>query len=491
MTVEIMQKPATNDAAADKEELNAKRAAEALERHKKHIASVTETIAKFDTTDPLYFKTAKIKESIYNHMLNEVNERAKAEIKSKREVVNKEALEKARAANKANPEAKEKVVPQYRYSFKYSDATKKAIGAALDKLKQDNKEKYIKEMTKDWTKETKESFAEFKKKALLDTPDLSRDKLYLQFDADFFKGHSNAIKLSVNTGEKKADGKPIKKTLSFAKTTDIPEDLRYKYYLSVLTRANSRFSKESQVYVSLFLEHVMKQVVTNALHNAVRAEKKSIEVEHIRLSDDAEFLQKYVSLPEFIKNTNTYQRLSELEASVKVKKSRGKKAAEEEDQAATPVAASKPAAAEDAEPTLMDKLAKVFKVSDYITKQIGGLVRVTLARDFGEDAESPYFKVNFSSAFKTFCFNLMSEIVYKIGSVLQLSINSFGAKTINHNTVFTTISGLLVSLNTDTADVIATVQHLETVYGDYLVARASGKKDGDSSHDDDEDQEDL
>lgn len=486
MTADTMtsKTQAIETATTIKDDLQAKKLQEAKERQQRHRDLVTELVAKYaEGADPLSLKLAKIRDSIYNLILNDTNEKAKEEVKAGRQLVNKDAIDKARAAKK-NGEKVEAVLPAYKYSFKYSDETKASLKLALEKNKQDNREKYVKEKMKAWSKEVKEEFAEFKRTATKDAPEKERDELLAEFDSSFFIGFHNTIKIII-PGKKDDQGKAVRRVETFAKHSEMPEQLRYKFYLSVLTRSNSRFNKESQIYIAIFVENVLKQIITNALANAVRAEKKSVDVEHIRLTDDREFLSKYVPLAEFIQNTKTYLNLAELEAQTKVKKSRSKKAAAEE-----PVA-EVVAPVEPAEQTTLDKVVKVFTLSDYITKQLGNPIRVVLATDGAEDVESAFYRVNFSSAFKTFCYNLMAEIVFKIGNVLQLNITSFSTKTINHNTVFTTITSLLISLNTNPEDVLELIQSLQKTYTEYLESRKNKRGEGSESAGEEENEDEL
>lgn len=440
----------------------------------KHIASVNNIIALHSAQPVLHLKTSKIKDAINGLIINPDSKLAKDELKKAKVLVNvaeqKELADEKRAFEAKHPGSKfsKKFEPKHKYEFSnISQATKDQIRRAIEREQSADKDKYAKSIVKGWKEDDENkymSFLEFKKNAIEkaenddgEVPSLA--DIMNSFDSDQLKRYSYVFRVKT-----KVDGE-IKET-TYHTPTKIPEEKRYDVYKALLTKGNVRFSKSSQTYISLFIESMAKQVAYNSLFNARSRGAERINSESLYLTENVEFLKKFVPLSDLIKFTKTYSEIATSKFT-KEKKPRQKK----EDKLA------KKTKEDSSLLTVSEKVEKIISQDHYVKNQVSNNCKCEIAQDLGEGFESPYYRIKYSSSYVQFVSQIMGEIVYKIGCILKTQVSANKSRTINLDLVKTAIEHLLIVMNVSDVDIRNTFVQLDAKFGEYESTKKSSVKE--------------
>ena len=447
-------------------------------REAKRISSIKSSFEKYSDFNDFEFKTSKIRDTIYNLILNSSTEQTKNDLFTLRRIKNLEEYEKSRKLRKEFQKEHPKdtypgevVKPDYEYLFnEMTDSTKTSIKNATSKSKKDKKNKFAREKIRHWKNTDKalhNKYSEHRKESLKKDPSASLEQIVLGFDSKFFDDFVFDIKITKGKGENKVEE-------VYRLPKDMPPALRFKHYLSILTRNNFRCSKDAQNYIAIFVELVIRQVIFTGLININGESRAKLDVSEIHTIQDASLADKFAFLEKFISFSETYiSRPTEKAKTTKTRAPKGESKKKKKEK--------KPLE----EMSLQEKINNKFDYPHFLAKQAGEYCKVTLAKEWKQDEKSDLFKITLTKPFKEFCYSLMTEIVHKIGLILKSEISSRRIKTISTSTVVMAITHLLISTNVSEANIEKTISFIETTYKPYVEKK---KKKKSAKKDDDEDE---
>ncbi len=445
----------------------------ARKRKESHAAAVAKMIKEYNSRPFLYLKSSKVKDAVYSQILNPEAEIAKEELKLTRILRNQEEQEEFQKRKKEFEELgggdkwNEKFVPQFDYDPKKLTAfAKNMIVSALEKEKAADREKFLKAKIKDWKESNPDKyreFQEFRKKLLKDEEELSLVELAKKFDEHILDGYVHHIRI-------KSKGK---EELQFTVPQQIPSDKRYDYYRTLLTRGNVRFSKASQTYISIFIEDLARQVAFNCIHHTRTRDEDKISTESLNLGPDKDFLREFVPLADLIRFTKTYSEI-EQQKFVREKKPRQKKTDKPEPKEEKSKKQTKKEQWNSL--SIEEKVIETLSQDHYLKNQISNNCKVVLAQHFGENEESPFYKVKYSSFYVQFVAHLIGEIIFKIGRILKTQVHAQKSKTINQDLVKIAIEHLMVSLNVDDGAIRQTFKNLDAKFQEYEKTKPAKSK---------------
>jgi histone H3/H4 len=235
----------------------------------------------------------------------------------------------------------------------------------------------------------------------------------------------------------------------------------YDACVNIIRKNNVRFNTEAQVFITAFIEYIVKQVITNAIHNCVSSGKKTIKVEHaVDLS--SEDIQTRMPLRAIISSLNTFksaeERLRLALSEKKAKRRRASKKGSEEAQAEPQELPEASASLDEQESDHLDEDDDKSKelLLEHSIKSLcnSSKVEIALAKATGADAlleDSEYIQTKISKLFKKFCSDLSVELLELFGRILKTEVVSRKVKTIKHNIAYALFN--LVHTIYDSSDV--------------------------------------
>ena len=447
----------------------------------KHLASVANIIKNHAEQPLLYLKASKVKEVIGGLLLNPEAENSKEELKTTRVLLNGEEKTQYAARKQSFDEEtktkalarkwEEKFVPKYEYNFQtLSSPTKNKIQEAIKNEKVLHAEKYARNVVKKWKESDKDRFEQFAALKKSTTESLPYVELVNNFDKKIMEElPKHVFEIKYKNGEES-------RTEKYEIPTKIPEDKRYMVYKNMLTKGSVRFSKSSQMFISLFLEDVARQVAFNCLFHSRSQGDTCIKPRNLYLASDPEFLKKFVPLHNLIRFTKTYSEISGSKFE-KEKKVRQKKAEKTEEE----VKEDKPQKRQVSKEwlknlSLLDRVVHTLSQDHYAKSQIGNNCKCDLALELEEGAESAYYKIKYTQSYVLFISHILGEITYKLCLILKSQIGAYKSKTINIELVQTAIEHLLISLNVENTTIENSVKGLHNKFSIFEKKKADEKK---------------
>lgn len=469
MSAAVVENVALTSPEADKK---------AIDKEAKHLQDVSKLIEKYSNFEGFELKPAKIKDIIYKYILNHEREAVRDSIAEFKQVKNTEELEKYKQrkkefhdANGADAEFPEPAVkPEYEYNVELTNypVIRDILTRANKSVKKDRKDRFAREKVNSW-KDTDpkkyDQYREFKKEHLKKHKEVSLEKLNEEFDSHFYSDYKFKIKISKNKGQDK-------KTEEFSEIKELTNEQKFKYYNSLLTRLNHRFSRDAQTYVCIFVEFFLREIVTNALFNAFKSGSLKLSDDFVDLSEDKDFVARHLSLPSFVKFAHLFTQRAQP-----AKKS-GKKAKAEKK--------SLPKKVPEKDLSLDEKIKAKIASSPFLVKHIGSICKVKIAEELGEDSSSNLYKITFSQSFKNFCFNLTADVLQKIGNILLDELSSKRIRSINETNVKMVVSHLLIGYGASQEELTDALAKIQKVYDVYDSKRKESRNRKKKTDDEDE-----
>ena len=250
----------------------------------------------------------------------------------------------------------------------------------------------------------------------------------------------------------------------------------WKTSIDKVNKLKNRFSTNSRVFISAFIENVIKQLVLNGTMCCVADKKKIIQLSHILDTSNEGFNERFPLYP-LIANLDTFKQAREY-----LNKSQSNKVSESAD------------VVDKSEPELVkhvhDKDTDIFKLDGvsldvqyqfrYYIAEICREIRMNLATT-EVDADGKHMDVynytSVSKVFKNFCSTLICEFLIRIGKMLLTEIKAHGIKTVNDSIVSTIISHYHIICGVDKTNTVAFIQDVTSKYYTYVSDRHQKRKD--------------
>lgn len=248
------------------------------------------------------------------------------------------------------------------------------------------------------------------------------------------------------------------KSMETVNWKSLKDEELYKYCSNLMSKVKVRFNSEAKVFITLFIENIVKQLVTNGTVNAALENKKIIKIEHALNTKSPGFTENFALFP-FIANLTSYKKHL----------------------------VAKPA--EDA--TEEENTDKKVQFKHYVN-ELCRTVRMELTRSDNSVAEhsaSIYNHISVSKEFKDFCSEIIIDLIMMFGEVLKAEIATRKVKTINYTVIKTLINvtHILLGLESHMDDTIGFIQRGYKNHNEYLRERATKRAEkGEAESDKDE-----
>jgi len=223
----------------------------------------------------------------------------------------------------------------------------------------------------------------------------------------------------------------------------------YDYCVTILNKTKTRFNSEAKIYITAFIEFIIKQLVINGTRECVDRNKKIIKIEHAVIESD------HFNLFPFIKSTSVYKTFL--------------------------ADARKQDADSDADETAVDEeedanAANKIPYKHYIS-ELCRSVRMELSADDANDAaESKYNQTSVSKKFKQFCSDAIIELLEIFGNAIKVEVNTRNVKTVNYAIITAILYTSHVFHNVPVDPTINFIQDKYNIYIDFLKKREKRTK---------------
>lgn len=214
-----------------------------------------------------------------------------------------------------------------------------------------------------------------------------------------------------------------------------------------------RFNGDTRIFITAFVEYIIKQLVINGTTNCIKSGKKIIQPEHA-LNDIA---HEFTLFP-FINTSNVYKNYLHAEESA------GEDDEEDDEEASN--------ADQDANPKKMPQFV-------YYVGEMCRQVRMDLSEsDSDEDdaLKSKFNQTSVSKRFKQFCSDVIIELLKTFGDFLKCEVITRNKKTINYESVTALVHNTHTMLRLDSAETIKFIQEKYNMHNEYTSNRPSAKK---------------
>lgn len=407
----------------------------------------------------LNISVAKVKNIISNLCINSEPFWALKEMKDHR--VMEEKTEEGSEESPVDSDGK-KVKRQFTFTLDgLTQQTLDYLERAYQNSLESAREVHAKDRVKEMSSEDRKKYMDARKKAVL------------EYNAEFknthlFQSHEfDAV--SFNTKWDKNFYKGM--------TTDNWRSLKdmelYNYCTNLVNKMKIRFNAESKIFITAFVEHILKQMVVNGTVNCVLEGKKIIKLEHALDTTSENFSERF-SLYPMITHLKSF---AEFTAKQPVN-------SDEENTEETP------APAVNSEEVDENQADRKYQFKHYVS-ELCRTVKMELARADSPDdiSQSVYSTTSVSKLFKDFCSSVIVDLIRVLGDLLKIEVASRNVKTVNY-TIIQTLLHLLhatFGLESQLDDTVQFIQERYCIHQKYLEERK--EKRGVKGEDEEEDEE--
>lgn len=240
----------------------------------------------------------------------------------------------------------------------------------------------------------------------------------------------------------------------------------FNHCAGVINKRKVRFNSESKIFITAFVEYVIKQLITNGTRNCIANKKKIIQLKHAvsEINDD-------FTLFPFVSSTETCRKLMKYGEEA-FEKPADEEPEDEEEQ-------EEPEEDDDADSTAESKpkrkTSRVLQFKYYVGELCRG-VRMELSHQ-DEDAEdfltSRFNQTSVSRAFKQFCSDVIIDMLHIFGRMLRMEVLTRDVKTVNYDIVSSLIYGTHIVHNVHYDDTVRFIQESYNKYNDFVAERQS------------------
>lgn len=223
----------------------------------------------------------------------------------------------------------------------------------------------------------------------------------------------------------------------------------YTHCVNLVNKNKVRFNSESKIFITAFVEFIVKQLVMNGTKSCIADKKKIIQLSHALDAPSAEF-----TMFPFISSTLAYKKYISQQV----------------------VDASESEADDEpeVEPTESDEDVSDRKLQfRYYVAELCRNVRMELsAQDETPDLESKFNQTSVSRRFKQFCSNVIIELLQTFGNILKVEVTSRNVKTVNYAIVGSLLQCSHILHNLDVNPTVTFIQEKYNVYNQFLSDRS-------------------
>jgi hypothetical protein len=258
----------------------------------------------------------------------------------------------------------------------------------------------------------------------------------------------------------------------------------WKKAIDKVTKLKNRFSTNSRVFLSAFVEYIIKQLALNGTVCCVADKKKIIQLSHILDTTKEGFEQRFPLYP-LIVNLDTFKQAQEylnkppaakVVAVVPATTDVDDSSDEKSDAPVKKVKVEK-----DTDVFTLDgvSLDTQYQFRYYIAESCRE-TRMDLAKsavDADGELMAVYNHTSVSKIFKNFCSTLICEFLMRIGNMLAKEIETRGIKTVNDTIIGTVISHYHTVCGVDETATIDFIRTVTTKYYKYVAERQKNRKE--------------
>jgi hypothetical protein len=246
--------------------------------------------------------------------------------------------------------------------------------------------------------------------------------------------------------------------------------------ISAVTKLKNRFSTNSRVFLSAFVECLIKQLALNGTVSCVVGGKKIIQLQHVLDTTTEGFAERF-PLHSMVTSLNVYKQAQSYVADPEayVAGLSGDVAGLSGDVADKPVKKSKNRVTDLFTVEGID-IEKQHQFRYYISESCRE-IRMDLSQmqDTEGKTQDTYNYTSVSKIFKNFCSSLVCEFLMRIGLMLQKEIETRCIKTVNDVVIKTVISQYHIVHGIDETNTFKFIKDATDKYYKYLAERQSAR----------------
>jgi hypothetical protein len=229
--------------------------------------------------------------------------------------------------------------------------------------------------------------------------------------------------------------------------------------LSHLSKLRVRFSANSKILLSSFIELLLSQLAVNGTYNCIQNKKKIIKLSHaLQINSKT---TRHFPLFSLVSNTQTYRKFKESEV----------KESEDDEGEVEEVHEDEDEDEDSSRPNFRFYVSEICR--DVRMKLASS--ELSVADDSTEDKEF-YNLTNVSRDFKDFCNSLIFETVTILGRMILTEINTRGVKTLNDVIMKTVIEHLHSAYGMDFKTSLAFIETSTKKYNSFVKNRRESRK---------------
>jgi hypothetical protein len=215
-----------------------------------------------------------------------------------------------------------------------------------------------------------------------------------------------------------------------------------------INKRKIRFNSESKIFITAFIEYIIKQLVINGTKCCINDKKKIIKLDHAIET----VLPEFTMVP-FIMSTPSYKKYV-------AKQDQDDDEEEEEEDVQ-----------EDDEVANANRKQQ-FK---YYVSELCRNVRMELSAedsDLEDTTLSKFNQTSVSKVFKQFCSDVIIDLLHMFGNVLKTEIETRNVKTVNYLIISALIQSSHMLHSLDSGETIQFIQERYNIYNEYISKRA-------------------
>jgi hypothetical protein len=239
----------------------------------------------------------------------------------------------------------------------------------------------------------------------------------------------------------------------------------WKLAIDRVSKLKNRFSTNSRVFLSAFVEYIIKQLAMNGTSCCVSEGKKIIQLSHVLDSSKEGFTERFPLYPLLV-NLETYkQARAYLDSQATKTPTDSKESADDASSKNVDVFSLKG----------VDKSVQ-YQFRYYISESCRE-ARMTLAKTATAEAADLYNHTSVSKVFKNFCSTLVCEFLMRVGHMLSNEITTRGVKTVNDTIIGTVISHYHTVCGVDERNTLEFIRAATNKYYKFAEDRQQQRKD--------------
>ena len=230
--------------------------------------------------------------------------------------------------------------------------------------------------------------------------------------------------------------------------------------LNHLSKLRVRFSANSKILLSSFIELLLRQLAVNGTYNCIQSKKKIIKLSHALQTNPK--TSGYFPLFSIVSNTQTYRKFKEYETK------------ESSDDEEDDVEETEEVPDEEEDSSRPNFRFYVSEICRDVRMKLATKV-LSVDDDSTEDKEV-YNLTNVSRDFKDFCNSLIFETVTILGRMILTEINTRGVKTLNDVIMKTVIEHLHSAYGMDFKSTLVFIENSTKQYNSFVKNRREHRK---------------